>query len=120
MCIRITSTSPTTLLTILFVVEKDYVDGLPRLAALQDSNPSFCIFRRFGAVAVRIILGKQIELEQLVARLNKLDKEDNENPENSYRLKSIDFYDGCDPEQRELMEEIEAKFKDYCWIATSS
>jgi hypothetical protein len=114
------STSPTTLLTIYFVVERDYVDGLPRLAALQDSNPSFCIFRKFGAVAVRILLGKEIELEQLVTRLDKLDRDDIENPENSYRLKSIDFYDGCDPEQRELMEEIEARFKDYCWIVTSS
>jgi hypothetical protein len=60
---------------------RDHVAGLPRLAALQDSNNSFCIFRKFGPVAVRILVGKEIELEQLVTRLNELDEEDIENPE---------------------------------------
>jgi len=83
-----------TMLTIYFVVEKDHVAGLPRLAACQDSNLSFCIFRRFGPVAARILLVKEIE---------------------SYRLRSTEFYEGCDPEQRKLMKEIEIKFKDYCW-----
>jgi len=89
---------------IYFVVEKDHVAGLPRLAALQDSNDSFCIFRKFGPV------------DQLVTRLNELDNEDLENSETRYRLHSTEFYDGCDPEQRNLIKEIEAKIKDYCLI----
>ncbi|KAE9380009.1 hypothetical protein N431DRAFT_325452 [Stipitochalara longipes BDJ] len=95
------------------MLEKDHVAGLPRLAALQDSNDSFCIFRKFGPVAVRILVGKEIELEQLVTRLNELDEKDSKNPETSYRLKSIDFYEGCDPEQKDLMEKIEDRLKDY-------
>lgn len=97
-------------------MEKDHVAGLPRLAALLDSNDSFCIFRKFGPVAVRILIEKEIELDQLITRLNILDKEDSKNPETSYRLKSIDFYEGCDPEQKTLKEEIELKIKDYCLI----
>lgn len=104
------------LLTIYFAVEKDHVAGLPRLAALQDSNDSFCIFRKFGPVAARILIGKQIELDQLVTRLNELDNEDIENSETRYRLHSTEFYDGCDPEQRNLTKEIEVKIKDYCLI----
>lgn len=104
-----------TVLTIYFVVEKDHVAGLPRLAACQDSNLSFCIFRRFGPVAARILLVKEIELEKLVTKLNQLDEADSKDPEKSYRLRSIEFYEGCDLEQRKLMKEIEIKFKDYCW-----
>lgn len=104
------------MLTINFAVEKDHVDGLPRFAALQDSNDSFCIFRRFGPAAARILVGKEIELDQIMTKLNKLDNEDNENPATRYRLRSIDFYDGCDPEQMKLMQELEVKLKDYCRI----
>ena len=102
------------LLTRNLVVEEDHVDGLPRFAALQDSNDSFCIFRRFGPAATRILVGKEIELDQLMTKLNKLDNEDKENPAMRYRLKSVDFYDGCDPEQRKLLDELEVKLKDYC------
>ena len=102
-------------LIIYFAVEKDHVAGLPRLAAFQDSNLSFCIFRRFGPVGARILLGKEIELEELVTNLNQLDEADSKDHEKSYRLKSTEFYEGCDPEQRKLLKKIEIKLKDYCW-----
>jgi hypothetical protein len=102
-------------LTIYFVVEKDHVAGLPRLAAYQDSNPSFCMFRRFGPVTARILLVKEIELGKLVTDLNQLDEADSKDPEKRYRLRSTDFYEGCDPKQKKLMKEIEIKLKDYCW-----
>lgn len=95
------------------MLEKDHIAGLPRLAAYQDSNPSFCMFRRFGPVAARILLVKEIELEKLVTNLNQLDEADSKDPEKRYRLRSTDFYEGCDPKQRKLMKEIEIKFKDY-------
>ena len=62
------------------------------------------------------LVGKEIELDQIMTKLNKLDNEDNENPATRYRLRSIDFYDGCDPEQMKLMQELEVKLKDYCRI----
>lgn len=95
-------------------MEKDYVPGLPRLAALQDSNDSICIFRRFGDVAARLLLIKEIELEQLVLKLRKLDDEDNEDPAMRWRLKSVDYPKGCDPTQRKLLQEIEQKMNEYC------
>jgi hypothetical protein len=95
-------------------VEEDYVQGLPRLAALQDSNESICIFRRFGDIAARILIAKEIELDQLASKLSKLDNEDNEDPAMRWRLKSVDFYEGCDPTQRNLLQEIEKKLNEYC------
>jgi hypothetical protein len=103
------------MLTIYIVVEKDHVAGLPRLAAYQDSILSFCIFRRFGPVAARILLVKEIELDKLVTNLNQLDEADSKDDEKRYRLNSTEFYEGCDPEQMKLMKEIERKIKDYCW-----
>lgn len=95
-------------------MEEDYVPGLPRLAALQDSNDSVCIFRRFGDLSVRLLIAKEIELEQLASKLKKLDREDDENPAMRWRLKSVDFYEGCDPTQRNLLREIEQKINEYC------
>jgi hypothetical protein len=74
------------------------------------------MFRRFGPVAARILIIKEIELEKLVTELKQLDEADSKDPEKSYRLKSTDFYAGCDPGQRKLMRQIEVKFKDYCLI----
>lgn len=98
----------------MHAVEKDYVQGLPRLSALQDSNQSICIFRKFGDVAVRILIAKEIELDQLAKKLRELDDEDNENPAMIYRLKRVEFYEGCDPTQRNLLKEIEEKTNEYC------
>jgi hypothetical protein len=98
----------------MYAVEKDYVNGLPRLSALQDSNESICIFRRFGDIAARILIAKEIELDQLVMKLRKLDDEDNENPAMIFRLKSVEFYEGYDPTQRKLLQEIEQKLNEYC------
>ena len=95
-------------------MEKDYVQGLPRLAALLDSNESVCIFRKFGDLSARLLIGKEIELEQLASKLDKLDREDDKNPAMRWRLKSVDFYEGCDPTQRDLLCEIEQKINEYC------
>lgn len=53
---------------------EDFELGYPRLGALIDSDKSFCMFRRYGATAARIILQRQIELGELVKELHKLDK----------------------------------------------
>jgi hypothetical protein len=75
------------------------------------------MFRKFGPVAVRILVGKEIVLDRLVTRLNELDEKDIDNPDTLYRLNSSpEFHDEGDPEQKRLMEDIEIKLKDYCEI----
>lgn len=47
--------------------------GYPRLAALQNSDPVFSIFRRFGNLHARCLLLAQDELSTLEAQLTELD-----------------------------------------------
>lgn len=93
---------------------EDSAPYMPRLAALQDSNESFCIFRRFGPAASRILLIKEIELDQISKKLDALDHDDSEKPEKKYRLKGIEHRDGWDDEQQKLLLEMEEKLNIYC------
>ena len=95
---------------------EDHVLGIPRLSALLDSNDSFCMFRRFGDEAARILLAKEIELDQLVQELRTLDKADEANEELKYRLKSVEYRDTWDSTQMILQQKIEEKLDKYCAI----
>lgn len=91
------------------------MNGHPRLAKLQDSNDSFCIFRRFGPPAKRILLHKQIEIERLVKKLHELDAFDEKDDILYWRLKSTTTsYKGWNSSQKELMDELEIKLLAYC------
>lgn len=92
---------------------EDSAPYVPRLAALQDSNESFCIFRRFGRAASRILLIKEIELDQILEKLDALDHDDSEKPEKKYRLKGIEHREGWDDEQQKLLLEMEEKLNIY-------
>ncbi|KAE8441488.1 hypothetical protein EG329_004912 [Mollisiaceae sp. DMI_Dod_QoI] len=92
---------------------EDSAPHMPRLAALQDSNESFCIFRRFGPSASRILLVKELELDQITKKLDALDHADNENPDRRYRLKGIEHHDGWPDEQQNLLQELEVKLNVY-------
>jgi len=92
---------------------EDRVPGIPRLASLQDSNDGFCIHRRYGDIVARILINKQIAIEQVRTRLHELDEKDMEDPDLRYRLKSIVHHDNCNPEQQALLEELEEKINKY-------
>ncbi|KAK0110274.1 hypothetical protein ONS96_001895 [Cadophora gregata f. sp. sojae] len=100
------------MLTSLSQVE-DRVPGIPRLAFFQDSNDSFCIHRRFGDVVSRILINKEIAIDQVITRLHELDEKDKKDPSLRYRLKSILHHDGCDPEQQVLLADLEEKINNY-------
>jgi hypothetical protein len=100
-------------------VEKDNVEGIPRLSALLDSNDSFCMFRRFGDEGARILLAKEIELDQLVQELRRLDKSDEASSDLDYRLHSVEYKDTWDSTQKILLDKIEVKLDKYCEIKSS-
>ena len=97
-------------------MEKDNVDGIPRLSALLDSNDSFCMYRRFGDEGARILLAKEIELDQLVQELRRLDKDDEASSGLDYRLHTAEYKDTWDPTQKNLLDKIEVKLDKYCEI----
>lgn len=98
-------------------MEEHHVEGIPRLSALLDSNDSFCMYRRFGDEAARILLAKQIELDQLVQELHRLDKSDEASSDLDYRLHSVEYKEGTwDSTQKILLDKIELKLDKYCEI----
>ena len=95
---------------------EDNEQGIPRFAAFQNSNDSFCIFRKFGDVATRILETKQIKLCALIRQLQDLDKKDAEDESMRYRLSGIEHRGNWNTTQKDLLETIENKLKDYCEI----
>ena len=89
---------------------EDFQEGLPQLAALLDSNESFCILRRFGNPVARALLRRQTELAQLDAKLRQLDEADAAINGNKQRLQTIEH----NTERNELLDKIEAKALPYC------
>jgi len=94
---------------------EDHTEGIPRFAALQNSNDSFSMFRRFGPDATRILINKEIELGQLTTKLHELDEADYADEANKrWRLSSAQHGEGFDPEQHLLVQKIEVKLGEYC------
>jgi len=101
----------------LFSVER-YPKGYPRIAAYFDSDSDTALVRRFGQLHARILLYKQVELTELEARLDKLDKEDEGTPgedSNGWKLRhSISLKGGhMNEERRDLVKEIDEKLEEY-------
>ncbi|PVH80178.1 hypothetical protein DL98DRAFT_654972 [Cadophora sp. DSE1049] len=92
---------------------EDNEQGIPRFAAFQNSNDSFCIFRRFGDVATRILETKQIELWALITELRDLDKKDAADESMRYRLSSVEYNEKWDSKQKDLLDTIEEKLTVY-------
>lgn len=92
---------------------EDYTAGIPRLAALHDSNDSFSIYRRFGPYAARVLLHRELELNALLGKLDSLDKED-ETKGRKYRLQSIEHEEEWDTAQQDLIQELEERLSAYC------
>lgn len=100
-----------------FSVER-YPEGYPRISAYIDSDSDTALFRRFGVLHARSLLYKQVELTELEAQLDKLDKEDEGKPgadPNKWRLgHSISLNDGqMNEKRRDLMKKIDEKLEEY-------
>ena len=93
------------------VVEK-YAKGIPRLAALHDSNEAFSIWRKFGPYAARVLLHRELELNALVKKLDKMDKDDE--ADNRFRLHTVEYEESDGLDQIELIQKLEEKLSSYC------
>jgi hypothetical protein len=98
-------------------VEK-YPEGYPRISAYIDSDSDTALFRRFSILHARSLLYKQVELTELEAQLDQLDKEDDGEPgadDNKWRLgHSISLAGGKENEKRrDLMKQIDEKLEEY-------
>jgi len=99
---------------VLTRIVQEQPEGYPRLAALLDSDESFMLYRRFGYLQARLLLDRQDELRALELRLDRLDTTDaNNKPDGPNMLRSRAYNAVTNPARKRLLDEIEAKFKDY-------
>lgn len=96
-------------------IVEDLPNGYPRASAFLNSGVGTPLFRRFGNLHCRALSYKQHQLTELEAKLEKMDREDAEKPETSWRnSRSINRRDGEDNEEKKaLMEEIVTKLEEY-------
>jgi len=89
--------------------------GYPRLAAYLNSDSNSAHFRRFGDLHLRSLLYKQTKLTDPELRLEKLDQEDAEKKDTSWRnAHSIHWDEGKRNElRRDLMEQIDTTMAEY-------
>lgn len=89
--------------------------GYPRVAAYLNSDNDTVLFRRFGTLHSRTLLYKQVELTELEAKLEKLDKEHSSEEDNEWKVfNSIHHDDGFQNEERKaLVDKIEEKLLAY-------
>jgi hypothetical protein len=90
--------------------------GYPRVAAFLDSDDDFRLYRRFGYIQSRLLLEKQDDLRRLEEHLDRMDRKDSKK---SNQLLMTRQTIGADSfkERRELMQEIETKYNEYCRCA---
>ncbi|MCJ1372338.1 hypothetical protein MMC20_003562 [Loxospora ochrophaea] len=116
------SLEPTTLVTsrVWSWGLEDFPVGYPKVAAFQDSDENFMIYRRFGFLFSRVLLYKQDELRELEENLNDMDERDAEDPDDRVKkcLKSRDLDDSRTipsgwETRRQLLQKIEKKLDEY-------
>jgi hypothetical protein len=90
---------------------ENYPRGYPRLAVFLDSDENFMLYRRFGFLQARILLYKQDELRALEGELDDLDRK-HEKDKPSWLL-SREKDDALGGKRKQLISQIEEKFKDY-------
>lgn len=92
----------------------DHPDGWPQLAAFQNSDDTFLIFRRFGLTHCRQLMRLQLEITELEKRMRELDIKDSEmGSATGYRLQTREYCEGWDSDQKCLNEQLVAKLQVY-------
>jgi hypothetical protein len=90
-------------------------NGYPRLAAFQESDPSFRMCRQFGYLHTRILLYRQAEIQELEKKLQALDDADWSGSAQSRKCLQSRKRDDAQPgaPRRELLFQIDEKLKEY-------
>jgi hypothetical protein len=72
------------------------------------------MFRRFGLPHCRVLLQLQAEIQLLEQKLSQLDHSDAEpGSPNAFRLLTAEYKDDWDPEQRDLLSQLQEKLLIY-------
>ncbi|KAL8683377.1 MAG: hypothetical protein Q9186_000639 [Xanthomendoza sp. 1 TL-2023] len=89
-----------------------YTVGYPKVAAFENADPSFLIYRKFGWLHNRLLLYLQDELAELEYKLDKLDKETFSDDEDIKLCSRRDDWTGRSL-RRDLIKQIAQKLEEY-------
>ena len=90
----------------------EFPQGYGKLAAIEDSDPNFLIYRKFGWLRNRVLLHHQDELAEYEEQLENLDNFEKQNdPRNLISRRRDDATEGS--RRRELVSQIEEKLAAY-------
>ena len=95
------------------VLDEEFPEGWPKLAAFINSADDLTMFRRFGRAHCRILLHLEAEITILERKLDLLDTHDAEAPAFNYRLRRSDRHESWDQEQKNLLDELKMKLLEY-------
>lgn len=79
----------------------------------MNSDDSLCILRGFGQLHCRLLVQRQLEIHDLEQELKDLDALDNQTSDTRYRLQSVKHEEHWDSRQRDLMDKISTKLREY-------
>ena len=103
---------------------EDFPNGFPKVARFLDSDDSFGMYRKFGTLHSRLLLNKQDEVSKMEAKLEAMDKMDNENDDGKRYLMSREldvdrpeFPEFWGESRVQLMERLEKKILEYGELA---
>ncbi|KAF2454932.1 hypothetical protein BDY21DRAFT_416543 [Lineolata rhizophorae] len=99
-------------------IMRDYPRGYPNLAAFQNSDEAYTIYRRFGLLQSRLLLYKQDKLRGLEAQLKHMDDADSGCQPDTLTTNNLD--DSRTKPRRDLFETIEKTFNEYVQLLTSA
>ena len=110
--------SPWLAVEILTQPVEDSPQGFPLVATYLDSDDSFMIYRRFGALHARLLLNKQDELRELEDDLRDMDEQDAKDEDTDIYLMSRTKDNKREPiegreTRKQLLETIEKKTLEY-------
>ncbi|KAF2653324.1 hypothetical protein K491DRAFT_603067, partial [Lophiostoma macrostomum CBS 122681] len=91
----------------------DHPIGYPRLAAFLNSDENFLICRKYGWLHSRVLLYRQDELRELEQELLCMDKAAEQKGKDDTTLKCRERDEHFSPERKLLINDIDAKLKEY-------
>ncbi|KAK6342965.1 hypothetical protein TWF718_008345 [Orbilia javanica] len=87
--------------------------GYSYVAAFADGHQAAPVFRRFGALKVRVLLTQQAELEQKEARLARLDIREAEDATRIFETDNMTWLEDRNEERKKLIGQIAEQLRRY-------
>ena len=91
----------------------DYGRGYGRLAAFEDCNPSFLVYRKFGWLHNRVLLQLQDELQVLEDDLMRLDTLEPTRSNPVYQQSRRVDYGRPNSQRRAILADVKGKLDEY-------